>query len=225
MPDATNLSDAQQQAVEKVLSGPQNFGELLHFITSVWNDGGWVMIPLLMLTIYLYFEGASVLLSMNRLGLKKAPQEVWHKWYANPEEGQGHVGEVIRYAMAGGRSTDAILGRIETVRQNILSFVNQKIRLLTVLVAVSPLMGLLGTVIGMLTTFKGLATSTGQTVDLVAKGISVALITTQTGLMIAIPGYLFISLIMRKRNEYAAFLSQLESLSVQDCAKAEKETA
>jgi biopolymer transport protein ExbB len=225
MPDATNLTEAQQKAMEAIQSGPQTYGEYIDFITSVWHDGGWVMIPLFLLTLYLYFEGASILLNLNRLGIRKTPQDVWQKWYHNPEKGKGHVGEVIRYILAGGRNSNTMLNRIETVRQKTVPFVNHKLTLLTVLVAVAPLMGLLGTVIGMLTTFKGLATSTGQTVDLVAKGISVALITTQTGLMIAIPGYLFISLIMRKRNEYNAFLAQLESYCVQDTSKEERETA
>lgn len=225
MPDATNLTEAQQKALDVIQSGPQTTGEYINFIMGVWNDGGWVMIPLFLLTLYLYFEGASILLNLNRLGIRKTPQETWQKWYQSPEKGKGHIGEVIRYIVAGGRNPDTVLNRIESVRQKIVPFVNHKLTLLTVLVAVAPLMGLLGTVIGMLTTFKGLATSTGQTVDLVAKGISVALITTQTGLMIAIPGYLFISLIMRKRNEYNAFLAQLESYCVQDQSNTERETA
>ena len=91
----------------------------------------------------------------------------------------------------------------------------QRIVVLSILVTIAPLMGLLGTVIGMLTTFRGLATASGQAVDLVAEGIRVALITTQTGLMIAIPGYIFISLVIRSRNTYLAFLAELETTVVQ----------
>ena len=80
-------------------------------------------------------------------------------------------------------------------------------------------MGLLGTVIGMLTTFQGLATSSGQTVDLVADGIRVALITTQTGLMIAIPGYLMLYAVIKRRHEYIAFLAPVESGALQFGAK------
>ncbi|HSH09509.1 MAG TPA: MotA/TolQ/ExbB proton channel family protein, partial [Oceanipulchritudo sp.] len=92
---------------------------------------------------------------------------------------------------------------------------------LSILVTIAPLMGLLGTVIGMLTTFRGLATSSGQAVDLVAEGIRVALITTQTGLMIAIPGYIFISMVIRSRNTYLAFLAELETTVVQRIHKLE----
>jgi hypothetical protein len=133
MPDATNLTEAQKQAIEAIQSGPQTTGEYLHFITSVWHDGGWVMIPLFLLTLYLYFEGASILLNLNRLGIRKTPQDVWQNWYNNPEKGKGHVGEVIRYVLAGGHNSDNQLNRIESVRQKIVPFVNQKLTLLTVL--------------------------------------------------------------------------------------------
>ena len=51
----------------------------------------------------------------------------------------------------------------------------------------SPLIGLLGTVIGMLQTFNGLSMQDSYKMDLVAGGISQALITTQAGLLVAIP--------------------------------------
>ncbi len=118
------------------------------------------------------------------------------------------------------RSDDAIL-RVEAVKSKMLPDVNNRIVVLSILVTIAPLMGLLGTVIGMLTTFRGLATASGQAVDLVAEGIRVALITTQTGLMIAIPGYIFISLVIRARNTYLGFLAELETTVVQKVHKLE----
>ena len=61
---------------------------------------------------------------------------------------------------------------------------------IAVLAAVAPLLGLLGTVLGMIETFDVIALfGTGNSRAL-ASGISVALITTQTGLLVAIPGLL-----------------------------------
>ena len=56
------------------------------------------------------------------------------------------------------------------------------------LTAAAPLLGLLGTVAGMIDTFKAVAGSEGQLSSKVAGGISEALITTQFGLAVAIPG-------------------------------------
>jgi biopolymer transport protein ExbB len=217
MPD---VNDPElQEKLDALRLGPQTTEEYLDFFIQVWWDGGWVMIPLFILSLYLYYEAVSVITTLNRTKVKQTPRTVWTKWFYNPSEGRGHIGEVIRYVLAQGMNHDAVLDRIESVRARFIPNINQKITLINVLVTISPLMGLLGTVIGMLTTFKGLAASAGQTVDMVASGISVALITTQTGLMVAIPGYIFISQIIRKRNEYSAFLSQLETLAAQELSK------
>lgn len=64
-----------------------------------------------------------------------------------------------------------------------------QLKLLTALVATAPLLGLLGTVVGIIDTFASLsAYSQLQQPALVADGIAKALVTTQTGLAIAIPG-------------------------------------
>jgi biopolymer transport protein ExbB len=210
---------AKQAAIEALKSGPQDLNGYIEYIKAVWVDGGWVMIPLFLLTVLIYFEAVGLTIRLNRTGVRKVRSEVWGEWLRNPLKGVGHVGEVIRYVTAEGMIHDKLMSRIAAVRLNLIPAVNQRILMLGVLVTVAPLMGLLGTVIGMLTTFKGLGSAAGQTVDMVAEGISVALITTQTGLMIAIPGYIFIGQVIKKRNEYNGFLTQLEVQAVQICAK------
>ena len=65
------------------------------------------------------------------------------------------------------------------------------------LVMVAPLLGLLGTVLGMIQTFDAVATNSSETADLVAGGISKALITTQVGLVAALPGTLGLAHVFR----------------------------
>jgi biopolymer transport protein ExbB len=70
-----------------------------------------------------------------------------------------------------------------------------------VLSAVAPLLGLLGTVAGMMHTFEVITVFGTGNARAMAAGISVALITTQTGLMVAIPGlYMAGWLTRRSRN-------------------------
>ena len=67
------------------------------------------------------------------------------------------------------------------------------------LVASAPLLGLLGTVSGMIATFEGLTTmSLYSEGGGVAGGISLALLTTQAGLMIAIPAFFANRVLARK---------------------------
>lgn len=196
---------------------PGGVGEegMLSFIWRTWVEGGWLMIPLAALALLIYFEAMSLILRMKKAKLRKTPRELWSQWLDHPEQGTGHVGEVIRFVVRDGiQSANAIM-RVEAIKSKLIPDINNRIVVLSVLVTIAPLMGLLGTVIGMLTTFRGLATASGQAVDLVAEGIRVALITTQTGLMIAIPGYIFISLVIRHRNAYLGFLTELETLVVQ----------
>lgn len=195
--------------------------EFFSFVWQTWVEGGWLMIPLSALALLIYFEAMAIILRLGKAKVKKTPREIWYSWLDNPDQGKGHIGDVIRFVVGDGiRGHDAIL-RVEAVKSKLLPEINSRIVVLSVLVTIAPLMGLLGTVIGMLTTFRGLATTSGQAVDLVAEGIRVALITTQTGLMIAIPGYIFISMVVRNRNLYLTFLAELETCIVQRIHKPE----
>ncbi len=203
-------------------AGGMDLGKFTHFVWQTWVEGGWLMIPLAGLAMLIYFEAMSLILRLGKSKVKKTPRSIWSQWIDKPEEGTGHIGDVIRFVVGNGiRNDDAIL-RVEAVKSKLLPDINSRIVVLSILVTIAPLMGLLGTVIGMLTTFRGLATASGQAVDLVAEGIRVALITTQTGLMIAIPGYIFISLVIRSRNSYLAFLAELETTIVQRVHKLEE---
>ena len=77
--------------------------------------------------------------------------------------------------------------------------------------SVAPLLGLLGTVSGMITTFKDMTLSGAGDAGAVSAGISVALVTTQMGLVVAVPALLAHALMSRKVKSYFA---QLENDAV-----------
>ena len=68
--------------------------------------------------------------------------------------------------------------------------ISHEIHFMAALVAAAPLLGLLGTVIGMMDTFHATATASATDASALASGIGKALITTQAGLAAAIPGSL-----------------------------------
>jgi len=85
--------------------------------------------------------------------------------------------------------------------------------LIRVVILISPLLGLLGTVIGMIETFDSLATMTLHSQSGgIAGGISQALFTTQMGLTVAIPGLLAHSILNRKQHQIEQDLSQVKDL-------------
>lgn len=67
---------------------------------------------------------------------------------------------------------------------------DNRLAVIGVLAAIAPLLGLLGTVLGMIETFDVIAVFGTGNSRAMASGIGVALITTQTGLLVAIPGLL-----------------------------------
>ena len=58
---------------------------------------------------------------------------------------------------------------------------------LAVIGSISPLLGLMGTVIGIMNTFRGITASGSANIAAVAPGVAEALVTTVTGLFVAIP--------------------------------------
>jgi biopolymer transport protein ExbB len=105
-------------------------------------------------------------------------------------------GEVVRAMESAGGREEASLGRY--------------LRSLGALAAVSPLLGILGTVLGMIKAFNVIAASGSRRPDLIASGISEALITTAFGLLVAIPLYLFFHYF---RGKAERLLSQMEEVS------------
>ena len=78
--------------------------------------------------------------------------------------------------------------KIEEKAAEVQYSLERNLTMLGTTATISPLIGLLGTVVGMITAFTGLTETSGVNPDLLAAGISQALITTAFGLLIAVPG-------------------------------------
>ena len=83
---------------------------------------------------------------------------------------------------------DNLESKIEEKAIEVKYGLERNLTMLGTIATISPLLGLLGTVVGMITAFTGLTEITGANPDLLASGISQALITTAFGLFIAVPG-------------------------------------
>ena len=189
-------------------------------VFKILIDGGWVMIPLFMLGLVIYGLGISIILFFRRTTYRNATPEQVRTWVEDPSTADGQVGEILRYAQEDVGSMEQIQSRFEEVRLSEVPRINLSIGVLSILVNAAPLMGLLGTVLGMLTTFQGISMGGAEkTTDLVAKGISEALITTQMGLFLAIPGYFLVYNVKSKRASFESFLVRLESLTLQEFKK------
>jgi biopolymer transport protein ExbB len=110
------------------------------------------------------------------------------------------------------KGPEAVEKAIESAGTIEMSFLQRGLIILASIANVAPLMGFLGTVSGMIHAFEAIAAAEQVSAKLVATGISEALITTATGLMVAIPVQLannfFISRIDR-------FVLEMEEASIE----------
>jgi biopolymer transport protein ExbB len=167
-----------------------------------------------------------IYLNLRRMGLNRVPEETWRSWIDEPEQRRGPIGELID-SVTSGRPLEAVreedLGFEALQARERLPF-ERDLKVLKVSIGAGPLVGLLGTVTGMLSTFGALGSGSGgeKTMALVARGISEALITTETGLVIAIPGLLLGYQLGRKLDAYGAFLAHLETVCTQKLHRKER---
>jgi biopolymer transport protein ExbB len=178
----------------------------------VWEKGGGLMFALLGLSLYLYFLSFELWLRMNAViprDLRSIPRERWGAF-----QGGGKVDQIIRHCLTGYHDKKEVRKRFEQIRQSEASYLNRRLKFLLVLASSAPLVGLLGTVAGMLRTFAGLSMEEGYKMDVVASGISQALVTTQAGLLIAIPALAFLHILNRRKNDWLRCLNRMESISV-----------
>ncbi|HET7133979.1 MAG TPA: MotA/TolQ/ExbB proton channel family protein [Gammaproteobacteria bacterium] len=126
------------------------------------------------------------------------------------EQVAGPQGELVSIAIAS-QANDERDDRLHA------TLLQQRIKLerwlgaIAITASVSPLLGLLGTVSGMITTFKAMSLFGAGDASAVSGGVGEALINTELGLVVAIPALLAHALMSRKAKSY---LAQLESDAV-----------
>ncbi len=89
-----------------------------------------------------------------------------------------------------GKPMDAIEKSMENVGALELYRLEKNLSIISIVARIAPLFGFLGTIIGMLALFKGIAQSTEYTPNTIADGIYIKMITSATGLIIGILAYI-----------------------------------
>lgn len=187
---------------------------------AIWVSGGWGMAAIALNALVMFALGIDIHLKLCEKGFQSVPEKIWRHWINHPDERQGPIGAMIDFVTGGASFKETAVFFQELRATEIIPF-ERDLRVMKICVSTAPLLGLLGTVTGMLTTFGALASGSGgeKTMGLIAKGISEALITTETGLVIALPGLLFQHHLVRQHEQYKAFLAHLETVCTQNLYK------
>ena len=194
-----------------------SFAEIIDF----WSAAGWFVIPLLILSItsWLWLLGLFFKLKQSSFRTSKYESEITQRIVNNESRHsirqwlftqEGIVPRIIRYIFQASEiSEEQVKRRYEEASSAEINSINKEFGVLSSLIKSAPLLGLLGTVAGMIDTFAGLGTVSNGT-DGMAAGISKALLTTQLGLLVALPGIFGIEYLKRKFRLLSIELERLQ---------------
>ncbi len=201
---------------EFIVNLPEFTEDLWYAAVDIWRKGGWAMVAIAVNALVMFGLGMHVYLKLTVKGFRRVSEKKWRRWIEHPDERQGAIGELLDFVMGGSSLKDIGIHFDELRATETVPF-ERDLRVMKICVGLAPLLGLLGTVTGMLLTFSALSTGSGgdKTMDMIAAGISEALITTETGLVIALPGLFFQYQLVRKHERYKAFLAHLETVCTQ----------
>lgn len=164
--------------------------------------GGWLMAPIVLCSVL-----AVAIILERFLALRRArvvppglPDQV-QRWAAQEELDHQHIeqlrlssplGEVLAAALEHrDRRREVIKEAVEDAGRQVVHSLERFLNTLGTIAGITPLLGLLGTVIGMIRVFSAIMLHGVGDPNEMAGGISEALITTAAGLSVAIPTYFF----------------------------------
>jgi biopolymer transport protein ExbB len=184
---------------------------------ATWSAGGWLLLSLALVSVLIF---AFIFRTTFSIGFLMKSVETFRAGLENCG-GNGPRVEIFlkkqtdelgrRYAQTLTMKGSISQG-LEEIENVLLSVQSRDRIILSALTASAPLLGLLGTVIGMIATFQATATMDGDTGQQIADGISSALITTQFGLVIALPGVFGSAYLFKRIRELETRLTQCRFL-------------
>lgn len=185
---------------------------------SLIMAGGWIMVPLLVISVLVLaiIVDRMLVYCWNPMPGDKVLASVRKSLESSDAKGAGKL--LTPYAWLGGYK-EALCSAVSYARYEselegslleVRTYLERRLAFLLTLSKVAPLLGLLGTVIGMIQTFAVVAHSaSGINMEVLADGIWQALITTATGLIIAIPAIILYRVFLSAEEKRLNVLSRL----------------
>ena len=201
-------------------------------MVEIIRAGGWLMLPIILWSIVAI---AIVIerfwsLSATRITPKHTLAQVW-TWLKNNQLDSSKLrelrlssplGEVLAAGLLTSKHGRAAM--IESIEQGAAQVIHDMERYLSTLgtiAAITPLLGLLGTVVGMIRVFNEIMLQGTGNANALAGGISEALISTAAGLTVAIPTYIWHRHFTRKVESLVLTLEQ-ESIKLVDALHSDR---
>lgn len=165
---------------------------------EIIKSGGWLMLPIVLCSIAVIAISAERYwtLTSKKVAPRHLLAQVWG-WIKNNQldanklkelKQSSELGTVLAAGLSNSRhGRDIMRDSIQEAASQVIHNMERYVGALGTIAAVAPLIGLLGTVFGMIEVFTAITTQGTGNAGVLAGGISKALITTAAGLCVAIP--------------------------------------
>lgn len=184
--------------------------------------GGWLMLPLLLSSIFTlaisierFVRLKRGLIIPNELLMKKnrSADSIVEALESSRHLSQTTLGTILISGSESSYQGEAYArAQMEATASREIGYLEKNINFLGTLSAAAPLLGLLGTVIGIIESFLMVDLSTNADPALMIPGLSKALITTAAGMVVAIPALFAYRYFQRLVQEYVVELEQQATL-------------
>ena len=182
-------------------------------------SGGWLMVPIISCSILALTIITERLWALRRgRVVPDGLGEQVEGWAAQHELDRRHIeqlrsgsslGRVLAAALVNRhRPRELIKEAVEDTGRHVIYRLERFLNTLGTIAGISPLLGLLGTVIGMIKVFSSILEHGVGNANVLAGGISEALITTAAGLTVAIPSFFFYRYFKGRVEEYVVSMEE-----------------
>ncbi|VVP66778.1 hypothetical protein PS910_00066 [Pseudomonas fluorescens] len=222
------------------MSPSRSYGRVADFFRGIFNvwelvkSGGWMMVPIILSSI------AAMAIVAERLWTLRASRvtpphllgQVW-VWIKDKQltgdklkalRADSPLGEILAAGLANSRHGREIMKEcIEEAASRVIHDMERYISALGTIAAMAPLLGLLGTVLGMIDIFSAfMGSQMTANAAVLAGGISKALVTTAAGLMVGIPAVFFHRFLLRRIDELVVGMEQ-EAIKLVEVIQGDRE--
>ncbi len=186
---------------------------------EIFQSGGWLMVPILLCSIVAAAICVERLWSLQRSRIvpKNLLAQIWSALKTSDLDsqklrelrGNSPLGQILAAGIANAkRGRDIMKEAMEEAASQVSHDLQRYMTTLGIIASISPLLGLLGTVVGMIQVFTALMLEGAGNANVLAGGISQALITTAAGLSVAIPALMFHRFFLRRIDELMISMEQ-----------------
>lgn len=164
--------------------------------------GGWLMLPIVLCSIAVVAISAERYWTLNpaKIAPRHLLAQVW-SWIKNNQidatklrelKQSSQLGQILAAGLSNSRhGREVMKDSIQEAASQVIHDLERYVGALGTIAAIAPLLGLLGTVLGMIKVFTAIMIEGSGNTAVLAGGISEALITTAAGLCVAIPAMIF----------------------------------